>query len=64
MKERLWADLTVETFNFSAAAEVGRIAAECPAHEGLQVVAEQVLLECLAGDTPATQGEPGVVVLT
>lgn len=64
MKERLRADLNVEMFNFYAAAEVGRIAAECSAHEGLHVVADHVLLECLVGDKPPGGGAPGVVVLT
>ncbi len=64
MKERLRADLEMEMFNLYAAIEVGRIAAECPAHEGLHVTADHLLLECLAGDKPAGWGEPGVVVLT
>jgi phenylacetate-CoA ligase len=64
MKERLRADINIEMFNFYGAREVGRIAAECPAHEGLHVNADQVILECLEGDRPAGWGKPGVVVLT
>jgi phenylacetate-CoA ligase len=64
LKQRLRTDLTVELFNFYGAVEVGRIAAECPAHEGLHVVADHVLLECLVGDKPAEEGVPGVVTLT
>jgi len=64
MKERLRTDLNVEMFNFSAAREAGRIAAECPTHRGLHVIADHVLLECLDGDGSASGGKSGVVVLT
>jgi phenylacetate-CoA ligase len=59
MKKRIQTDLGIEMFNFYGALEVGRIAAECKAHEGLHVTADQIILECLDG----TRG-PGEVVLT
>jgi phenylacetate-CoA ligase len=64
LKERLRADLDIAMFNFYGSIEVGRIASECPAHEGQHVTADHLLLECLAGDKPAGWGEPGVVVVT
>jgi phenylacetate-CoA ligase len=64
LKEKLRTDLAVERFNFYGAVEVGRIAAECPTHEGLHIMADHLLLECLVGDKPAEWGEPGAVVLT
>lgn len=57
-------DLQAEIFLSYASMETGRIAAECPAHEGLHVNADHVLLETLAGDRPASPGEHGVGVLT
>ena len=64
MRERIRADLDVEMFNFYGAYEVGRIAAECPAHEGLHVNVDHVILECLDGNRPAARGTPGIAVLT
>ena len=64
MRERLRADLDMELFNFYGANEVGRIAWECPAHQGLHVNADHVLLECLEEDRPVGWGKCGVVVLT
>ncbi|HET6267878.1 MAG TPA: hypothetical protein VFG11_09180 [Acidobacteriota bacterium] len=57
VRERIQADLGVEMFNFYAALEVGRIAAECTDHQGLHVIADHLILECVDGD-------PGEVVLT
>ena len=64
MRDRLRVDLDMEMFNFYGAREVGRIAAECPAHEGLHVNADHVLLEGLEGDRPVGWGKSGGVVLT
>ena len=44
--------------------EVGRIAVECAAHQGLHVKADQVVLECLKDGEPATPGTSGEVVVT
>lgn len=44
--------------------ETGRIAIECPRHEGLHVNADHLLVEILNGDRPALPGETGEVVLT
>jgi phenylacetate-CoA ligase len=58
-------DLQAEIFLSYASMETGRIAAECPAHEGLHVNADHVLLETLDGDNgPVLPGETGTVVLT
>jgi len=57
IKKRIQADLGIEMFNFYGALEVGRIADECTAHQGLHVTADQLIVECLDGD-------PGEVVLT
>lgn len=64
LRERLLADRHMEVFNLYGAIETGRIAAECPAHRGLHVNADYVVLECLAGDRPAPSGQPGTVVVT
>jgi len=44
--------------------EVSLIACECPAHRGLHVNTESVLVEILDGDRPAMPGQPGRVVIT
>lgn len=55
----------IEIFNFYAAMEFGEIACECPAHEGLHVQADQVILETVRGDgQPAAAGESGRAVVT
>jgi len=64
MRERILNDLEIEIFNFYGAYEIGRIAAECPAHEGLHINADHVILECLDGDKAVELGKPGIVVLT
>ncbi len=64
MRERIRADLNPEMFNFYGAIEVGRIAAECPAHEGLHVNADHLILECLDGHRLAERRTLGVAVLT
>lgn len=64
MSERIRADLDLEIFNFYASNEIGRIAAECPSHEGLHVNADHVILECLEGNWPVEPGTAGVAVLT
>lgn len=43
------ADLDVEWFNFYGAAETGRIAWECRAHDGLHLNADRLLLELIRG---------------
>ena len=55
--------LGAEVFLAYGAVETGRIAAECPAHEGLHVNADHVLLEILSGSRPAAPGETGVAVV-
>jgi phenylacetate-CoA ligase len=45
LKRKILADLDMETFNFYGANEVGRIAWECPSHEGLHVNSDHVVLE-------------------
>jgi phenylacetate-CoA ligase len=66
LRRRIEADLPqIEFFNFWAAMESGEIACECPAHEGLHVQADQVILEILRDDgQPAEDGEPGCAVIT
>ena len=65
LRRRILADLDVEFFNFYVAAEAGEIASDCPAHEGLHVNADQVIVEVLRDDGQVAEpGEPGVVVVT
>lgn len=63
-KERVQAVWDIERFNFYGAVEVGRIATECPSHEGLHVNADHLILECLDRDRPAGYGRPGTVLVT
>jgi len=63
-KERVQVVWDLERFNFYGAVEVGRIATECPSHEGLHVNTDHLILECLNGDRPAEPGKPGTVVAT
>jgi len=66
LRRRVEADLPdTEIFNYWAAMEFGEIACECPAHEGLHVQADQVILESLRDDgRPCAAGEPGSAVIT
>lgn len=58
------AQLDAELFSFYGAAEFGRIAWECPEHQGLHVNVDHFILECLEGGHPAEVGETGVAVIT
>jgi phenylacetate-CoA ligase len=64
MMNRVLEDLDTEFFSIYGALEVGRLAGECPAHSGLHVNVDHVIMECLDGDRPAPPGTPGIVVLT
>jgi phenylacetate-CoA ligase len=64
LRERMRGDLDIEMFNFYGAIEVGRIASECQAHEGLHVNADHLIVECLNDNQRPTFGKPGVVVVT
>jgi phenylacetate-CoA ligase len=66
LRRRVEADLPdIEIFSFWAAMEFGEIACECPAHEGLHVQADQVILETVRDDgQPAAAGEAGTAVIT
>jgi phenylacetate-CoA ligase len=65
LKKRVLADLDVEFFNFYVSTEFAELASDCPAHEGLHVNADQLIMECLADDgQPAEPGQPGFVVVT
>lgn len=58
------AELGAEIFNCYGAVEFGRIAYECPTHQGLHVNADQLILESLVDGRPARPGESGTVVVT
>lgn len=64
LKARIQDNLKIEMLNFYAANEVGRIAAECLAHEGLHVNEDHVILECLNYKYPAEPGVSGEAVVT
>ena len=63
-KKEVQAVWGIERFDFYGAVEVGRIAFECPSHEGLHVNADHLILECMDGDRPAESGKPGTVLVT
>ena len=50
-------DLEAEVFSFYAAGEIGPIASECRAHQGLHVNADQLIVECLGDDAAGGSGE-------
>jgi phenylacetate-CoA ligase len=54
----------IELFDFYGSVESGRIAQECPAHEGLHINADHVILQLADDIVPAEPGENGNVVLT
>lgn len=64
LKARMQGGRSIPTFNFYAANEVGRIAAECRAHEGLHVNEDHVILECVRPDGTAGPGNDGAAVVT
>jgi len=64
LRKRVMSDLDAEIFNFYGALEVGRIAAECPAHEGLHVNADHVILECVKNEWTEKIGKSGISVIT
>jgi len=65
LKRRVLADLDVKFFNFYVSAEFADLASDCPAHEGLHVNADQLIIECLDDNgQPVEPGRPGVVVVT
>jgi phenylacetate-CoA ligase len=63
-RERIRADLGAEMFNFYGSNEFGRIAGECPEHQGLHVNTDHVVLECEQSSQPVERGKPGVATLT
>lgn len=64
MRDRIVGGSSIEMFNFYGANEIGRIAYECPAHEGLHVNADHVILECVADGSRMNGSRSGGVVLT
>lgn len=64
LRRRIERELGAEIFNFYGAIEFGRIAWECPAHEGMHVNADQLFVECLKDGCPAPPGESGKAVIT
>ena len=51
-------------FNRYGCRETSVVASECPAHDGLHVMAEGVYVEVVRGNEPAEDGEPGAILLT
>jgi phenylacetate-CoA ligase len=59
--QALHADLGATVFNFYGAMEVGRIAHECPAHRGLHVNSDRLILECVP-DESSINGSGSAIV--
>ncbi len=57
-------DANPEIFDWYGCMEVGRLAFECPAHRGLHINADHVIVECLVDGQPAPAGQPGRTVIT
>ena len=65
LKTRVLADLDVDFFNFYVSTEFAELASDCPAHEGLHVNADQLIIECVDDDgQPVEPGQPGTVAVT
>ncbi|HEM62590.1 MAG TPA: phenylacetate--CoA ligase family protein [Chloroflexi bacterium] len=65
LKRRVLADLDVDLFNFYVTAEFADLASDCPAHEGLHVNADQLIVECLDDHgQPVEPGKLGEIVVT
>lgn len=64
LRSQIEQDLGVETFDFYAAVETGRIAVECPLHRGLHINADSVIVEIVRGERVSALGEEGTVVIT
>jgi phenylacetate-CoA ligase len=64
LARRINDELDTEQFNFYGSLELGRIAYECSAHQGLHVNSDQLILEIVHKGQPVPPGEPGTVVVT
>ena len=64
LRRQLTEELGAEIFNGYGATEFGRIAQECPAHEGLHINSDQLLVECVKDGRSVSVGESGSVVVT
>lgn len=64
LRERVGSALGADWFNMYGAIETGRMAVECPTHEGLHVNADHLVLECVTASGPADPGEIGAAVVT
>jgi phenylacetate-CoA ligase len=51
-------------FNRYGCRETSVVASECPAHDGLHVMAEGLYVEVVRGSEPAAAGESGAILLT
>ncbi|MCL4487838.1 MAG: hypothetical protein M1570_06870 [Chloroflexi bacterium] len=60
----LRADLGTVLFNFYGAMEVGRIAHECPAHRGLHVNSDRLILECVQDEASTAADGTGSAIVT
>jgi phenylacetate-CoA ligase len=53
-----------QVFNRYGCRETSVVASECPAHDGLHVMAEGIYVEVVRGNEPAAPGQPGALLLT
>ena len=65
-RERIGKSLAAEVYNIYGSMEVGMIASECKRHEGLHILANQVIVEIVDPDTGevVAPGNAGEVVVT
>ncbi|MEJ2719148.1 MAG: AMP-binding protein [Deltaproteobacteria bacterium] len=64
LKTQFQAELDAEFFNIYGAIEFGRLAWECPTHEGLHFNADHFILELLEGEDSSQAGGAPVAVVT
>jgi phenylacetate-CoA ligase len=64
LRDRIKRELNVDIFSLYGAIEFGRIAAECPCHEGLHVFTDHIVLESLEPSRSGESGKLGQAVAT
>jgi phenylacetate-CoA ligase len=64
LRARLRGSVDADLFNLYGSTETGIIAGECPAHRGLHVHADRLVLECVGANAPVPAGERGAAVVT
>jgi phenylacetate-CoA ligase len=63
-KDELKLNFGADVLNLYGATELGRMAWECPTHEGLHLNAGHFIFECVDGNRPVSKGTEGIATVT